>query len=43
MAHEAKLQDEVIEAREIQRIKEAMVLQAQKEADDQKKKLEDVE
>jgi hypothetical protein len=42
-AHEAKLQVEIAAAREIQRVKEVMVRQAQKEAADLKKKLEDAE
>jgi hypothetical protein len=42
-AHEPKLQAEVVVAREIQRIREAMARQARKDADDLKKKLEDVE
>jgi hypothetical protein len=40
-AHEAKLEDEVVTAREIQCIKEVMTLQARKEVADLKKKLED--
>jgi hypothetical protein len=42
-AHEAKLQAEVTAARKIQRIKEVMMRQAQKQAADLKKKLEDTE
>jgi uncharacterized membrane protein len=42
-AREAKLQAEVAVAREIQRIKEVMARQARKDADDLKRKLEDVE
>jgi uncharacterized membrane protein len=42
-AHEVKLQAEVAAAREIQRVKEVMARQAQKEAADLKKKLEDAE
>jgi hypothetical protein len=42
-AHEAKLQVEIAAVREIQRVKEVMVRQAQKEAADLKKKLEDAE
>jgi hypothetical protein len=43
VAHEAKLQAEVAVACEIQRVKEVMVRQAQKEAADLRKKLEDAE
>jgi hypothetical protein len=42
-AHEVKLQAEVTATREIQRVKEAMARQAQKEAADLKEKLEDAE
>jgi uncharacterized membrane protein len=42
-AHEVKLQAEISVAREIQRVKEIMARQAQKEAADLKKKLEDAE
>jgi hypothetical protein len=42
-AHEVKMQAEVATAREIQRIKEVMTRQAQKEVADLNKKLEDVE
>jgi hypothetical protein len=42
-AHEAKLQAEIAAARKIQRVKEVMARQAQKEAVDLKKKLEDAE
>jgi hypothetical protein len=41
-AHEAKLQDEIVAAQEIQCVKEVMMLQAQKEAAEMKK-LEDAE
>jgi hypothetical protein len=43
VAHEVKLQVEIVAAREIQCIKEVMACQAQKEAADLKKKLEDTE
>jgi hypothetical protein len=42
-AHEAKLQAEIAIACEIQHVKEVMTRQAQKEAADLKKKLEDAE
>jgi hypothetical protein len=42
-AHEAKLQAEIVTAREIQRVKEVMARQVQKEAADLKKKLEHAE
>jgi hypothetical protein len=42
-AHEAELESEVAAAREIQRVKVVMARQAQKEAADLKKKLEDAE
>jgi hypothetical protein len=42
-AHEAKLQAEITAAREIQCVKEVMAHQAQKEAADLKKRLEDTE
>jgi hypothetical protein len=42
-AREAKLQAQVEAAQEIQCVKEAMARQAQREAADLKKKLEDVE
>jgi hypothetical protein len=42
-AREAKLQVEVTAVHEIQRVKEAMVHQARKDADDLKQKLEDAE
>jgi hypothetical protein len=43
VAHEVKLQAEVVAVREIQRFKEAMVRQERKDADDLEKKLEDAE
>jgi hypothetical protein len=42
-SHEAKLQAEIATAWEIQRVKEVMACQAQKEATDLKKKLEEAE
>jgi hypothetical protein len=42
-AHEAKLQAKIAAAQEIQRVKEVMARQAQKEAAELKKKLEDAE
>jgi hypothetical protein len=42
-AHEVKLQAEIVAARKIQRIKEAMARQACKDVDDLKRKLEDAE
>jgi lipopolysaccharide biosynthesis protein len=42
-AHEAKMQAEIAAAREIQRVKEVMACQAQKEATELKKKLENAE
>jgi hypothetical protein len=42
-AHEAKLQAEISAAREIQRVNEIMAREAQREAADLKKKLEDAE
>jgi hypothetical protein len=42
-AHEAKLQDEIASAQEIQRVKEVMARQAQKAVAEPKKKLEDAE
>jgi hypothetical protein len=42
-AHEAKLQDEIAITQEIQRVKEVMARQAQKEAVELKKKLENAE
>jgi hypothetical protein len=42
-AREVKLQTEVVAARKIQRIKEAMARQAHKDAADPKKKLEDAD
>jgi hypothetical protein len=42
-AHEAKLQAEIADAREIQCVKEVMVRQVQKEAVHLNKKLEDTE
>jgi hypothetical protein len=41
--HEAKLQAKIATAREIQRVKEVMARQAQKEVPNLKKKLEDTE
>jgi hypothetical protein len=43
VAHEARLQAQVEAALEVQRVKYVMVRQAQKEAVDLKKKLEDAE
>jgi hypothetical protein len=42
-AHEAKLQAEIMAAQEVQRVKQVMVCQAQKEAAELKKNLEDAE
>jgi seryl-tRNA synthetase len=42
-AHEAKLQAEIVAACEIQRMKEVLAHQAQREGDDLNKKLEDAE
>jgi DUF917 family protein len=42
-AHEAKMQAEIVAARQIQHVKEVMARQALKQAADLKKKLEDAE